>query len=358
MNAKTKNNAKNSVKNSAHKNTKVTNNKTIDKTEAFVATFDEPVEILHQDPFELGGVQYDDYLGYYNLPVSFSALNKLFKASGHHRSCRDFVANMYAKFYQPSKALDYLSFRNACVDFASFGNCYFQQLKNRMGVTVGLKHQPAIPMRKCKGNVYKKLLANGEEITFEPGEIIHLCMYDPAQVHYGLPYYIGMIQSILLNEAATLFRRKYYVNGAHMGYIFFTNDEDLSPEGAKKLKKQIENSKGVGNFKSMFVHIPGGDENSVKLIPVGDKTTQDDFNNIKRVSMADILAGWRMYGELSGVQPEDKAGRGDIIKASRAYVEMEVMPVVPIFETINQYLPSNLHVKFMLPNTGIWEDAE
>lgn len=336
----------------------VTKKDNTDKSESFVASFDEPVEILKQDPFEFGGVQYDDFHGYYSTPVSFSALNKLFKASGHHRSCRDFVANMYAKFYQPSQALDYLSFRNACVDFASFGNCYLQQLKNRMGVTVALKHQPAIPMRKCKNNVYKKLLANGEEITFEPGEIIHLCMYDPAQVHYGLPYYIGMIQSIFLNESATLFRRKYFENGAHMGYIFFTNDDDLSPEGAKKLKKQIEASKGVGNFKSMFVHIPGGDENSVKLIPVGDKTTQDDFSNIKRISMADILAGWRMYGELSGVQPEDKAGRGDIIKASRAYVEMEVMPVVPIFETINQFLPKHLQIKFKLPNTGIWEDAK
>lgn len=326
---------------------RVNNGDSDKKSGSFVASFDDPVEILQQDVYEIGGVLFDNFHGYYDLPISFSKLNKLFQANGHHRSCRDFVANMYAKFYQSNQALDYISFRNSCVDLVSFGNCYFQQLKNSIGVTVGLKHQPTIPMRKCKGNVYKKLLSNGKEIVFKKGEIIHLKMYDPAQIHYGLPYYIGMIQSILLNEAATLFRRKYFVNGAHMGYIFFTNDEDLTEKDAKKLKAKIEASKGVGNFQSMFIHIPGGDENSVKLIPVGDKSTQDDFVNIKKVSRDDILAGWRMYGELSGVQPDDKSGRGDIIKAARAYVEMEVMPVIPIFKTLNDFLPPDRHLSLI-----------
>lgn len=327
-----------------------------DIASTYDVTFSEPESVLSSNPAEYLGVFYNEWNGYYEPPVSRDGLRKLFLASPHHSSCRTFFANMLCKFFKGSTALDYLTFRAICMDFSSFGDAYLQRIYNRAGITIGLKHQPALRMRKGKNNRFVKLLNNGETWKFKQGEIIAFSDYDIGQTVYGWPFYIALIQAVLLNEAATLFRRRYFVNGAHMGYIFFTNDPELGEDEAAKLKEQIRNSKGVGNFKSMFVHVPGGDEHSVKLIPVGDKSTQDNFGEIKRVSQNDILAAWRMPGELAGVQPDDKSGRGDAIKAAKVYVEMEVLPLLPIFETINEGLPRSAQISFDTPNTGIWED--
>ncbi len=319
-------------------------------------TFSEPESVLGSNPAEYLGVFYNEWEGYYEPPVSRDGLSKLFLASPHHSSCRTFYANMLCKFFKGSGALDYLTFRAMCMDFASFGDCYLQRIYNSAGITIGLKHQPALRIRKGKNNRFSKLLNDGEIWRFKKDEIISFSDYDISQTVYGWPAYIALIQSVLLNEAATLFRRRYFVNGAHMGYIFFTNDPDLEEDEAAQLKEQISKSKGVGNFKSMFIHVPGGDENSVKLIPVGDKSTQDNFGEIKQVSQNDILTAWRMPGELAGVQPNDKSGRGDAIKAAKVYVEMEIFPVLPIFETVNLILPNHLQISFDTPKTGIWED--
>ncbi|WKD50475.1 hypothetical protein [Microbulbifer spongiae] len=83
---------------------------------------------------------------------------------------------------------------------------------------------------------------------------------------------------MLLNEDSTLFRRKYYRNGAHMGYVFYTADKNLSAEDEQLIKEQVRQSKGAGNFRSLFVNIPDGKEKSVQIIPVGEIATKDEFD--------------------------------------------------------------------------------
>ena len=63
--------------------------------------------------------------------------------------------------------------------------------------------------------------------------------YDEIQQIYGMPDWLGGLQSALLNEDATLFRRRYYVNGAHLGYILYTNDAKLPPAARTKLEEKF-----------------------------------------------------------------------------------------------------------------------
>ncbi|WP_230413524.1 hypothetical protein [Zooshikella ganghwensis] len=111
-----------------------------------------------------------------------------------------------------------------------------------------------------------------------------------------------------------LFRRRYYDNGAHAGFIFYTSDASLSQEDKEMLQAQIKQSKGVGNFRSLFLHIPGGNEHSIKIIPVGDVATKDEFERIKNISRNDIISAWRMPPALAGIMPENTGGFGDIEK--------------------------------------------
>ena len=115
-------------------------------------------------------------------------------------------------------------------DYTVFANAYLLLSRNWLGETVRMRHLPAINMRRMKEpDRYGLLLPSGQFHEFGPGEVLHLKNYDVSQTIYGLPGYLGAIQSMLLNEDATLFRRRYYKSGAHVGYIFYSSSAQLEP---------------------------------------------------------------------------------------------------------------------------------
>ena len=61
-----------------------------------------------------------------------------------------------------------------------------------------------------------------------------------------MPDYLGGLQSALLNQDATLFRRKYFLNGAHMGFIFYATDPNMDDDTEEEMKEMIASSKGWG----------------------------------------------------------------------------------------------------------------
>ncbi len=66
----------------------------------------------------------------------------------------------------------------------------------------------------------------------------------------------GAVQSAVLNEAATLFRRRYYANGSHAGFILYVTDPAQHEEDIEAMRDQFIKSKGVGNFKNLFYYRP------------------------------------------------------------------------------------------------------
>ena len=63
-----------------------------------------------------------------------------------------------------------------------------------------------------------------------------------------MPDYLGGLQSALLNQDATLFRRKYFLNGAHMGFIFYATDPHMDDDTEEEMKEMIASSKGWETF--------------------------------------------------------------------------------------------------------------
>ncbi|BAP43917.1 PBSX family phage portal protein [Pseudomonas sp. StFLB209] len=219
-----------------------------------------------------------------------------------------------------------------------FGESYFYRVPNMWGETIALQQLPAINMRVKVGGGFVQLFADGKEEEFDQDEIVHVFNYDVEQNVYGVPEYLGGLQALLLNEAATLFRRRYYNNGAHAGYIFYTNDPNLSEEDEQALQEQMSASKGVGNFRSMFVNIPGGAEKAIQIIPVGDFQAKDELEKVKNITRNDIIAAWRMNPALAGIIPENSGGFGDIEKIDRVYTENEIRPICQLFNQANAVL--------------------
>ncbi len=234
----------------------------------------------------------------------------------------------------------------AGLDYMVFGEAYFYRRENAFGQVLELEHLPAINMRVKVDGGYVMLLPDGKELEFEAGEIEHVMDYDVEQNIYGVPDYLGGLQALLLNEAATLFRRRYYANGAHAGYIFYTNDPDLTEEDEEELRAQISASKGVGNFRSMFVNIPGGSEKAIQIIPVGDFQAKDELEKVKNITRNDIIAAWRMNPALAGIIPENVGGFGDIEKIDRVYTDNEMRPIYQLFLQVNEALREDRRIGF------------
>lgn len=135
-----------------------------------------------------------------------------------------------------------------------------------------------------------------------------------------MPEYLSALNSAWLNEAATLFRRKYYQNGAHAGYIMYVTDAAQSGTDVKSLRNAVRSSKGLGNFQNLFFYAPNGKPDGIKIVPVSEVATKDDFFNIKKVSAADLLDAHRIPFQMMDGKPENVGSLGVIEKVAKVFV--------------------------------------
>lgn len=167
------------------------------------------------------------------------------------------------------------------------------------------------------------------------GRVVHLLEPDIDQDIYGVPDYIGSLQSAWLNEAATLFRRRYYLNGSHAGFIMYVNDPAHDQKDIDAIRQALKDSKGPGNFRNLFLYSPKGKKDGVQVIPVSAVAAKDEFLNMKNVTRDDQLAGHRIPPQLMGIVPQNTSGFGDVEKASRVFVANELEPLQATMMEIN-----------------------
>jgi PBSX family phage portal protein len=301
-------------------------------------SFGAPEQVLTDNIGQYLGVfaSHDGRL--YTPPVSRQGLAKLLRANAHHGAIPGFKRNLLLREFIPSAGFSTRTMSRAALDFMVFGEAYLYRTRNALGQVIEMQHLPTINMRVKRDGGFVMLQADGGEIEFSQEEVEHILNYDVEQNIYGIPDYLGGLQALLLNEAATLFRRRYYSNGAHAGYIFYTNDPNLTEEDEDELKAQITASKGVGNFRSMFVNIPNGAEKAIQIIPVGDFQAKDELEKVKNITRNDVIAAWRMNPALAGIIPENSAGFGDIEKIDRVYTSNEIRPICQLFDQANDTL--------------------
>lgn len=318
-------------------------------------TFGDPEPVLDNLGLDEFGTYLDLLSGnFYRPPISLSGLARIAEANANHGSTLHFKKNMIMKWYVASVELPRHEMKFLALDYVITGNGYLQRIINNLGTPVRYKRLPAVSMRRMREpNRYLMLSQDGKEIPFALGEVLHIKEPNVKQEIYGVPEYLCGIQSILLSEEATLFRRKYYINGAHMGYILVTNDANLDGETAKAIEAKVKESKGPGNFRSLYLNIPRSNSREpVKVIPVGDIGTKDEFERIKNITMREVLAMHRMQPGLSGLLPENTGGFGDVEKSMRVYHELEVGAMQQNFLEINEQAGREI-VKFNDPDWKI-----
>lgn len=294
---------------------------------------------------------YNDFEDYWEPPISLKGLAEIANANGYHGSLLKARANYVAGRFLSGGNMPMHKINNVAWDYFGLGMAAFVKIRNYFKQVIALEPLPMVHMRKRKNGDFVQLLRDYKQKTFKQKDVIFIPQYDPQQQVYGLPDYLGSIQSSLLNRDATLFRRRYYLNGAHMGFIFYATDPNLSEKDEEELKNKIASSKGVGNFRSMFVNIPNGKEKGIQLIPVGDIATKDEFERIKNITAQDIFVGHRFPAGMGGMIPQQGTNTPDPVKVSQVYDRYEVVPVCKRFaDAINSdpEIPKSLHFQFDL----------
>ncbi|MCW2391927.1 phage portal protein [Sphingobium sp. B11D3A] len=273
---------------------------------------------------------------WYEPPISLNGLSRAFRASPHHSSAIMLKRNMLAASLEPTRWLSRKVFAGMVLDYLVLGNAYAQAIRNRLGDLLRLDHPLAKYTRRgIEPGAFWWVPGFRNEEQF-PLETVHqLLAPDLNQEIYGVPEYISALQSALLNENATLFRRRYYENGSHAGYIMYATGE-FAEGDVDAMRSALKKSRGPGNFRNLFVHSPNGKENGIKLLPIAQMGASDEFLGIKNTTRDDVLAAHRVPPQLLGIVPANAGGFGDVTKATDAFFELELAPLQSVFLDLNE----------------------
>ncbi|NIF50111.1 phage portal protein [Enterobacter sp. Ap-1006] len=303
--------------------------------EAF--TFGEPTPVLDRR-------EIFDYLEcahngkWYEPPVSFSGLAKTMRAAVHHSSPIYVKRNILVSTYIPHPKLSSQDFSRLTLDFLVFGNGFLEKRQSLSNKALRFETSPAKYTRRgVEQDTYWFLQDFNKPHQYAAGSVFHLMEPDINQELYGMPEYLSALNSAWLNESATLFRRKYYQNGAHAGYIMYVTDAAQSSTDVEALRRSMRDSKGLGNFKNLFFYAPNGKPDGIKIVPLSEVATKDDFFNIKKASAADLLDAHRIPFQLMGGKPENIGSMGDIEKVAKVFVRNELSPLQARFMELNEW---------------------
>lgn len=309
-----------------------------DATEAAVFSFGEPEAVLNQYDLLYYGC-WNMSSKYYELPFDISALAKLYRATPHHGSALQVKRNILLRTLKPTKWMDHLLFKKLVQDFLVFGNCYPTAVRNRLGDLVSINAPLARYVRRGTDlKSYYWVTGWLSEEQFPDNSVYHLMEPSLSQEVYGEPDYLGALQSVQLNEASTLFRRRYFENGSHAGFIMYMTDAAQQQGDIDNLRKALKDSKGPGNFRNLFMYAPNGKKDGLQLIPVSEVAAKDDFRHIKDISRDDQLAAHRVPPQLMGIIPNNTGGFGDVEKAANVFAANEIEPIHMMFKSLNDQI--------------------
>lgn len=275
---------------------------------------------------------------WYEPPTPMEGLSRAARVASHHGSAMFYKVNQLVKDFIPHPLMPLETFEGLALDDQVLANFFVERVDNRLGKPMALRRSLARYTRRglVDGQFY--FVPNwANEHAFAPDAVFHGKRTGIDQEIYGEPEYLSALQSALLSEAAGLYRRRYYLNGSHSGFIMYVTDP-LSDKDAEGIRASLRGAKGPGNFRNLFVHSPNGKEKGIQLLHPSEAAAKDNFSDIKNVTRDDMLAVHRVPPQLLGVVPSNAGGFGSVKEASQVFFENEIQPLQKRFLAINQWL--------------------
>lgn len=306
------------------------------RMEAF--TFGDPEAVLDRRDI-LDYLECPDNGKWYEPPISMDGLARSSRSAVHHASAMIVKRNILVSCFEPHPMLSRTDFSVYAHEFLIFGNAYLERRDNMLREAMRLVPAKAKYTRRGLDlGTYFYVPKWNAEHAFPKGKVFHLIEPDVNQEIYGLPEYIPALHSAWLNESATLFRRKYYKNGSHAGFILYMTDAAQEQADVDALREALRNAKGPGNFRNLFMYAPNGKKDGIQIIPVSEVAAKDEFANIKNVTRDDQLAAHRVPPQLMGIIPHNTGGFGDAVQAAAVFAANEIAHLQARLAEVNEWV--------------------
>ncbi|ELL9330406.1 phage portal protein [Vibrio fluvialis] len=296
--------------------------------------FSNPVSVMNSDILSYLAVVLIDDL--YEPPIALDTLAKALRVNPMHSSAIEFKRNTLTYAVTVSDVLPHRDLKRFIQDYLTFDNGYFLVVRNLFGQVVHIRNIPALYMRRRGdlGYTYKPRAYSNE------GQIFHLAEYDVVQELYGLPQHVSGLTSIWLNDDATLFRRQYYHNGSHAGYLLYMNEPGMTKETENDIRNKLQAKEGMA-FKKLFVNAKGKDTKAPELKPLGQVEAKDSFKDVKNQTMNDVLALHRVPIDLMSVRRESITSL-DLNKVDWLFHKNELLSLIDSLTELNGFVGSEV----------------
>lgn len=115
-------------------------------------------------------------------------------------------------------------------------------------------------------------------------------------------------------------------------------DAAQSSSDIDRMRQAMRDTKGIGNFRNLFMYAPNGKPDGIKILPLSEVATKGNFFNIKKASRDDLLSAHRVPPQMMGIIPDSAGGFGDAVKASQVFVRNELTPLQERMKEINYWI--------------------
>ena len=251
------------------------------------------------------------------------------RASVFLHSGLNFKRNMLARTFIPHRLLSRQTFEQFALDFLWCGNGYLEKRENMLRSTLRPAARPGEvhAARRGSRDLSTRCAAGEMSTNSSAGRCTTCARPTSTRRSTACPSGCRRCRAALLNESATLFRRKYYNNGSHAGFILYMTDTAQNETDVDGAAQALKSRKGTGQFPQP-VHVrPGGKKDGMQLIPVSEVAAKDEFGSIKNISRDDMLAALRIPPQLMGIVPQNAGGFGSIREAAQVWGFNELEPL-------------------------------
>lgn len=198
-------------------------------------------------------------------------------------------------------------------DFEVFGNAYIEAVK-RSGSVIALYHVPAVTMRITRTGFIQEAEA-GQYMDFEAAGaagdrgIIHLKQYSPAASVYGVPDWIGCLNSILLDVYATEWNYRFFENNCMPAWAIVVKDGTLTEAAEQSIRDFFsQRYKGAINAHKTLLMSANNSEVLFQQLQTGTKDMS--FERLKEICRNEIIAAHGIPPRLLGIMSSGQLGGG------------------------------------------------
>ena len=232
------------------------------------------------------------------------------------------------------------------LDYETTGNGYLEGVRGRGGLVQELYFCPAIETwrrPRDAGTAFLYRSPTGQDVNFPRFDatkqddkfLIHFAQATQQNRHYGLPSWRGIIPDIVLDDYATRYNQKFFINSGIPDLAIIVEGGVFDEPTEKAVVEFVQNNfKGLDNAHRTLYLPVNQDGVKVRFEKLGMEIEKDgSFTKLRESCRDRILAGHGVPPRLAGVITTGQIGGGGEVDGQiKIFQETTISPRQRYFE--------------------------